>query len=200
MQDQPDSKRPTLLIIRGLPGSGKTYLAAELQKSFSSVSPLMLDPDATDHQSAGYAAYTKNLTAEGVDAALHPYRFLRAQAYRGIEESKLIIWNQPFTNLGMFDKMIAGLQNYAEEHGEHLQLLVVEVEIDPAIARQRVIQRKLAGGHGPSDDTFASRVADYGSFASHGYPTLAVQGEADVSQSVAMVKDALYGLWAETSA
>ncbi|MGH7195779.1 MAG: AAA family ATPase [Candidatus Saccharimonadales bacterium] len=184
-------RHPVLILIRGLPGSGKSYLAKSLQKAFPRDGVVMLDPDATDYQSKEYLEHVKALTTEGVDASLHAYRFLRAKAYAGISDHKIIIWNQPFTNLEIFNKMVGRLLTHVSENGSDLPILVVEVEIDPAAAKQRIAQRKNAGGHGPSDHTLAQRINDYKSFAEHGYNTVAVDGEKDVSDSVASVLKAL---------
>jgi predicted kinase len=186
---------PVIILIRGLPGSGKTYIAMELQKELGQ-DVIMLDPDATDYESKAYAQHTQALTAEGVDPKLHAYRFLRAQAYQGIADHKIIMWNQPFTNLEIFNKMTANLRLQAEAHKTSLSMLVVEVMIDPAHAQQRVRERKSQGGHGPSDATFSRFVGDYKTFANEGYTTVTVHGEDNVSDSVAKIIEALQKLLA----
>ncbi len=189
---------PILIFIRGMPGSGKSYLAAVLQKSLRELvgvdEVVMLDPDATDYESQEYAEHVKLATAEGVDAKLHAYRFLRAKAYHGIADHKVIIWNQPFTNLEIFHKMIANLQAQAVEHNTSLSILIVEVEIDPTVAKRRVAERKEAGGHGPSDKTLAQRIGDHKSYADEGFETVTVHGEDDIAVSVASVLRALQKL------
>lgn len=182
---------PVALLIRGLPGSGKTYLAGEIKKAIGAEKVVMLDPDATDYQSQEYQDHVKTLTTENVDASLHAYRFLRGKAYAGIAEHKIIIWNQPFTNLEIFNKMAGRLRDQAAEHDTSLPILVVEIEIDSVMAKQRVDKRKNAGGHGPSDDTFERFARDYKSFASDGYCTVTTNGAGDISQSVQTVLAAL---------
>jgi adenylate kinase family enzyme len=182
---------PLLVLIRGLPGSGKSYLAAELQRKIGTQTVVMLDPDATDYDSPAYLAHTKALTAEGVDPKLHAYRFLRAQAYQGIEDHKVIIWNQPFTNLEIFQTMIGRLQDHAAENNTTLPLLVVEVEVSAETAKARVLQRKQAGGHGPSENTFARFMREYTTASSLGYPTVQVSGDADTTESVTTIMQAL---------
>lgn len=182
---------PFLIIIRGLPGSGKTYLAHELQKEFDGSQTVMLDPDATDYTSKEYADHVKKQTEEGVDPKLHAYRFLRAQAHQGILSNKIIIWNQPFTNLEMFDKVIGGLRTYASDHQKSLSVLVVEMNVGHKVAKARIEERKRAGGHGPSDNTFTRFVDDYKSVAERGYQTVAVNGQDDVSASVMAITNAM---------
>lgn len=151
----------------------------------------MLDPDAIDYDGEEYAEHVRAQTAEGVDPKLHAYRFSRAKAYQGIKDKKIIMWNQPFTNLEIFNKMVANFRIQAEENKVELALLVVEVETDPEVAKARVESRKAAGGHGPSDDTFARFVNDYEPFAPHGYITVTVNGEDDVQDSVAKIMHAI---------
>lgn len=185
---------PILILIRGLPGSGKTFLATQLEGAIRPDEVVLLDPDATDYESKAYKDHIDAQTADGVDPKLHAYRFLRAKAHAGIAAHKIIIWNQPFTNLEIFNKMVANLRAYAAEHNVNMPILVVEVEIDHDIAKNRVATRKQQGGHGPSDNTFARFMNDYVSFKSEGYNTVTVHGEDDVAVSVAAVLEAIQNL------
>ena len=187
---------PTLILIRGVPGSGKTYFAAALQQAMGKDRVVLLDPDSTDYTSREYLDLSKSLTEQGVDAKFHPYRYVRGKAHAAIEAHKILVWNQPFTNLDGFNKTVINLQNHATEHGTHLPLLVVEVEIDPATAKQRVTERKAQGGHGPSDTTFERFMNDYRSFSGEGYNTVVIHGKDDTAKSVATVQKALAQLWA----
>ena len=185
---------PILILVRGLPGSGKSFLAMELGKRIGNDAIVMLDPDATDYGSEEYLEHSKALTTEGVDPIIHPYRFLRGKAYKGITDHKIIIWNQPFTNLGMFGRMIDNLKGYAADHGVKLSLLIVEVEIDHMVARERIEKRKRKGDHGPSDSMFDRYVTDYVTAASEGYDVVTVHGEHDLTRSATTVLAALQTL------
>lgn len=183
--------QPTLIIVRGLPGSGKTYVAKELVKEFAPEQVVMLDPDEVDQQSDAYKQHVAQATSEGVDPKLHLYRFLRAQAYEAIANHKIILWNQPFTNLEIFNKMMANMYLEAEKNNTKLRVLVVEVEADSSVAHARVKARKADGGHGPSEGTFTRFTNDYHSFAEHGYETVSVRGTGDVADSVKTILAAL---------
>lgn len=179
--------KPVLVFVRGLPGSGKSYLAQALEKSLGKDNVTMLDPDNIDFASKEYNEFSKSLSAEGLDEKIHPFRWLRTTAYGGITGHKVIIWNQPFTIVDIFKRLITHLQEYAVEHQIDLPVLIVEVEIDPVVAKERVVKRMQKGGHGPSDNTLANRIADYKSYANEGYKTVVVKGDADISDSVTKV-------------
>lgn len=179
-----------LIIIRGIPGSGKSYLAQKLINLIEEP-VITLDPDTTDYESTQYIEHVKQQTVEGVDPKLHAYRFLRAQAQKGIENRNIIIWNQPFTNLEIFHKMMNTLRSHASKHNTDFTLLVVEVEVDSQVAKKRIDARKSAGGHGPSENTFDRFVGDYKSYASEGFNTVTVNGSDDPEVSTAKIMEAL---------
>jgi predicted ABC-type ATPase len=194
--DSPMNKRtytnlqhPLLIIVRGLPGSGKSYLAARLHKAFGEDAVVALDPDTIDLNSQEYRDHSAALTAEGVDAMVHPYRFSLGKALQGITDHKIIIWNQPFTNLEMFKRMIARLEERAAQEHTTLPMLVVEVSVDPAIAKARVTKRMAEGGNTISDEVFAQRLSEYSSFASEGYNIAAVRGDGDVAAAARSIVD-----------
>lgn len=188
---------PILIIVRGIPGSGKSYVAAALCHALGEDRVVLLDPDTTDYTSEVYQRHIAAQLAEGVDPTLHAYRYLRAQAYEAIAAHKIIIWNQPFTNHDIFQKMMGRLHTQAAESGTRLAVLIVEVQTDPAVAKERVVQRKAAGGHGPSDATLQRRIDDYETFAEEGYKTISVHGDARVDESAQKILAALNSLVAE---
>jgi predicted ABC-type ATPase len=186
---------PTLMLIRGVPGSGKSYLAAALETALGKERVLILDPDAIDLTSQEYVDFSAALIKEGVDEKFHPYRWSRAKAYAAIEAHKIIIWNQGFTNLDGFTKTVVNLQTYATDHGTALPLLVVEVEAAQSLVKQRVAERAAAGGHDVSDEAFERFFNDYRSFSDEGFTTVAVNGASAINESVAAVTYALEKLW-----
>jgi predicted kinase len=183
--------KPVLVMIRGLPGSGKSYIATELVSLIGPDYVELLDPDAGDYSAEDYISFSRDLSAQGVDDKLHPYRYLRSKAYAAIISSKVIIWNQAFTNLDLLDRTIKNLQSFAADHGVELPAIVVEVEIDPETAKTRVKLREEQGGHGVSDEAFARFINDYTSFTEHGYRTVVVDGTADVSDNSRQIVSAV---------
>lgn len=182
---------PVAIFIRGLPGSGKSFVAASLASALGKDNAVLLDPDATDYESNEYKEHVKTMQAEGVEEQLHAYRFLRGQAYKAIEDHKIIVWDQPFRNLEIFHKMVGRLNDHAAAHQTRVPILVVEVEIDPLVAKQRVNERKQRGGHGPSDASFQRFINEHTSFADQGFALVKVNGENEASQSVEAIMQAL---------
>lgn len=175
---------PVLIMVRGIPGSGKSYIARHLQDAIGTEKTIAVDPDKIDKESSPYREFVNDLTQQGVDAKLHPYRYLRAQAYQGITNHKAVIWNQAFTDFTGLERTIIRLQEFATEHSITLPVLVIEVEVDPSVAKERVVARAKSGGHDVPNDVFARFIDQYQTFAGNGYPTITINGNADIQQSI----------------
>ena len=185
---------PVLVVIRGIPGSGKSHLATALFRALGTDSATILDPDMIDTTDETFLSFSRNLSAEGLDEAIHPFRWLRKTACEAIAPGHIIIWNQPFTIRGIFDRLVQFLQTHAEsETDTRLSVLVVEITIDPEKAKKRIAERKKHGGHGPLDAIFEHRVNEYESFAD-GYHTVTVSGEDDVAQSTRTIIEHIHKL------
>lgn len=193
MKSAKDTHYPTLIMIRGLPGSGKSYLADALRKRLGLQNVFIADPDTADLTGEEYRLYSNELAKEGLDKAIHPFRWSRKLACDAISARKIVIWNQPFTIRGIFDRLVAFLQAYAHEHNIRLPVLLVEVEIDHAVAKERIAKRKQSGGHGPSAATMSRRIEEYESYTDD-YLTISVHGSDEVASSVAAVMRALHEL------
>jgi AAA domain len=191
MTENPEINGPVLVIIRGVPGSGKSYLASALRNMIGADQVELLDPDSVNADDPDFNIFSQKLTADGVEEKFHIYRYVRGKAFHAIDDRKLLVWNQPFTNLDGFKTTVLRLNEYAEQQNIKLPLLVVEVEVDEQLAHERVVARKKQGGHGPDDERFAAFIHDYHSFASEGYNVVTVKGGDDVGVSVTTVVDAL---------
>jgi predicted ABC-type ATPase len=182
------NNKSILVMVRGLPGSGKSLLAMELRAHFGLSEVTVLDPDAIKFDSKEYTEFCAELKKQSVDEKLHPYRYLRAKAYGAIEARKIVVWNQAFTNADLLSRTILNLSNYAKEHAVALSSLVVEVQIDPNVAKERVKLREENGGHGVPDDAFNRFIDTYESFQEYGYPIIQVTGTDPLANSVDVVQ------------
>ena len=165
----------TVLFIRGIPGSGKSTIAKFLSEKIQA-DILILDPDSIDYQGKAYLNHVETMKIQGVDPKLFAYRFLRQQAYDGIEAKKLVIWNQPFSNLEIFNKMTKRLYDFAKVVGVKLKIIVVEVEIDLELAYSRIKDRIKKGGHGPTRGRFEKFTVELNSFKNTNYQVINVDG------------------------
>lgn len=186
-----NTHRSLLVMMRGLPGSGKSYIADSLVKELGPDRVVVLDPDTIDREGPEYQEHSRELAEQGLDEKFHPHRFLISKARKGVNEYKILLWNQPFTSLPGFQKTITWVKQHAEERGVDLRLMVVEVEVSAEVAKSRIAERKAAGGHGPSDNTFLRFLGDYQTFSTEGYDVVIVNGEDDVTRSVTTITRAI---------
>src|SRR6056297_2447341 len=105
----------TIIFIRGIPGSGKSFAAENLKRSVLGKNVTLLDPDFIDTSDTKYKELSTALTAEGINNAIHPFRWLRQQAIVKAQDNSVIIWNQPFTDEGVFDRLVSYLQTEIEK-------------------------------------------------------------------------------------
>lgn len=181
--DTADTQTPRLIIVRGIPGSGKSHLTVTLAKKIGEENVVVLDPDAIPYDSQEYRQFSEKLSAEGVDEKFHPYRWSRSRAFEAIAGGKTIIWNQGFMHFDGLQKTIGSLETYAAKHDIKLPVLVVEVEVHHETAKDRIAQRVADGGHNVPDNALAGFVERYESFAGKGYQTITIDGQADVDDS-----------------
>jgi predicted ABC-type ATPase len=174
---------PILLFIRGIPGSGKSYLASAMTEKIGAENTIVLDPDMLDIENQNYIDFSNNLTSEGLDSSIHPFRWLRKQACDGISNNKIVLWNQPFTKKGIFERLIKYIEENSDNNNEGLKVFLIEIEVDPEIAKKRVLERKNNGGHGPSENVFAYHVEHHESYAND-FNTIKINGTDDIQQSV----------------
>lgn len=182
---------PALIIIRGIPGSGKTSIATELAQTLGSGDVQSIDPDEIDVTSDEYRIFSHSLTAQGVDEKFHTYRYLNSKARQAIDAGKTIIWNQAFIDFKGLSITVERLKEYAHEQGIELPVLVVDVVIDPMVARQRIATRAAQDGRVIDQDVMERFIHDYVPFDGKLYSSITVHGVDQIQQSVASIVRAL---------
>lgn len=181
----------TLIIVRGVPGGGKSYIAEALRSSIGEDRIVILDPDRIDKSGTVFTKLSEQLSAEGVDEKFHPYRFLRQTGYDALMAGKSVIWTQAFNDFNGLEITIKRMQEFADAHNIPLRVVVVEVEIDGDVARERIKQRVAGGGHDVPDENLTQFISGYESFAGRGYETVVINGADDSDESVATIKSTL---------
>lgn len=173
-------RAPLLVIVRGIPGSGKTTLACKLEDIIGDKNTVILDPDEIDKDGRDYLDFIERFRKDfpDVDSKFYPYRYLLDKAYKGLREGKVVIWDQPFTDLRGLQYTVTSLSDFfAQISSQPLRTLIVEVETNPDLARDRVYKRKLDGKHSLTEEVFHHYVENYKSVAGElSYESLSVDG------------------------
>ncbi len=170
-----DPRGPILLLIRGLPGSGKSTQARFLSEKLGKEKSLLLDPDYIDKKESEYLEFSESLAQKEPDLPvnIHPYRYLMNRALNGLKFSNIVIWNQPFIDLDQMDYTVRKL---AKDSNIDFETIVVDIETPIEISKQRNRLRIEKGGHGPSEEVFDGFVANYKRADSLGYRWIALDG------------------------
>ncbi len=172
------SKPKVIIFVRGIPGSGKSCLSQKVKDQMPRDYVVLVDPDSVDKNSIDYSDFVENLKKKhpDLDPKVFLYRYLLCLVREKLLEEKLIIWNQPFSDLENLDYTITKVKSFVPE-GRRLNILVVDIEVDKEEARQRVKKRKEEGGHGPDDKYFDKLVCSFQKAESLGYDYLCVKSE-----------------------
>jgi predicted kinase len=184
-------KEIAIIMIRGLPGSGKSTIAKALVNHLGPESAIVLDPDLIDFDNKDYKSLESGLREEGVDEKLYPYRYLRMLAHRAISAGKIVIWNQAFTHQELLHKTIVNLESYAAERSIATRSLVVEVNIDEQTAKTRVTDRVNQGKHSVSEKEFMRFLSDYKPFSGYNHHVISVDGTLEPYESVKIILNTL---------
>lgn len=180
--------QPLLLFIRGIPGSGKSFLARALASQVTTI----LDPDAIDDNDPAYMSFASNLKLASLDPKIIPFRWLKHCAIESAQLNSIILWNQPFTDKGVFERLVESLKNEAKtRHNTEPKILLIEMTIDENSAWKRVMARKYDGGHGPEKDIFQQRVSAYKSYADT-FDVLELRGDDPIEVSVQAVLNKIH--------
>lgn len=178
---------PALIIIRGIPGSGKTSIAIGLAEALGNNKVQRIDPDEIDVTSDAYRAFSRSLSAQGIDEKFHTYRYLNTKARQAVDAHQVIIWNQAFIDFKGLSITIERLREYAHGQGIELPVLVVDVVIDPVAARQRISMRAAQDGRVIDEEVMERFIQNYVPLDGKLYPSIIVHGTDPIQQSVTSI-------------
>lgn len=151
------------LVIRGLPGIGKSTLAKTIAGGFGQEHCLFLDPDRVDLKLVERSVLLKHPGEEVTDQKLI-YRHLLSKARNALLEGKIVIWDQPWRSLWGIRVTVNKLQEFLAIEGREnlcLRLIILEFAFDQELARHRLQQRLNEGKHGPTPRTFERFVSEF---------------------------------------
>lgn len=172
---------PILMIIRGIPGTGKTCLASALLKSpCNRMNWLLLDRDVLRNDASERERLESFLAQYEWPTQKREYgiyRFFLWQTILAFRCGRNVVWSQPRARLSLLRLTIDRLY---KTFRCTFRLLVVELEIDPKIAWERVINRVKNGGHGPVLSKYNQMVASYQPADADEFPLLRLDGTRPV--------------------
>jgi adenylate kinase family enzyme len=135
-----ENQNPLLILIRGLPGTGKSTVAHDIEAILKD-KIVILDPDTIDTESKDFLDFSDNLRGK-VDEKIFPYRYLLNKGYKALEENKIVIWGQAWTKLWGIKSALKSLR----EKSPNLKPFVIEIELPLNIAQERINHRVNKGG------------------------------------------------------
>ena len=128
------------MVIRGLPGSGKSTVAKIIASKLGNVG--IVDQDEVDVKSDEFLELRRSVTGEIPDRTVI-YRFDLRNAKQYLTENKMVIWPQPWTKVWGIEKAVRSLKSEFPD----LEVNVVQFDLPPEHANERVMQRAASGGH-----------------------------------------------------
>lgn len=137
-----EKKHAIILLIRGMPGSGKTKIALHIKKFFSD-DCVVLDPDTLDKNDPDFNALRTELQGT-ISEDVIPYRYLLKKANEAVGRGKVVIWPQAWTKLWGIKSALRSLT----EKNPELKRIVVEIELPIEIIKKRIAERVKTGGRG----------------------------------------------------
>lgn len=186
-----ETKKALLLFVRGLPGAGKSDLVDLLLEFPPLKDSLRLDPDRVSLADSKFVEFVRGLPIE-LSPRRQIYRFLLWQADEALRRGQHVIWEQPWRmrwGLYITIENLTFFQTGEEDIGQApFQTVVVEVSVDPALARQRVSERFSEGRHSLSPANFEKFVGTTESCDDLGMPSVQIDGN-DVAKEVHAVEN-----------
>lgn len=169
---------PLLIIVRGIPGAGKSFVSRGLAEKFRAGDTVVIDPDAIDRNGHEYQSFTATLETQepDLDRTVFPYRYILETAARVLSEHKTVIWNQPFTDLEGLSYTIRKLFRLTEGVQPCFKSLIVDIEIPEDVAWERILKRQSMGGHSLTRERFLQFVRQFGRANLDGVPEIALSG------------------------
>jgi adenylate kinase family enzyme len=183
-----------LIIIRGLPSSGKSTLTDGLLKLIHLSRAKRLNPDFVEVNSP---EFVKFCSTRPKDLPLKKliYRFLLYSACKELSTGGLVIWEQPWRKLELFRLTLENINvrgyNLPETADYPFTIVIVEISLSEDEARRRVASRYHAGQHRLTAKDFVAFEQAFDSFEELNLEKLVVDGTLPLTKQVDLVVDFL---------
>src|SRR5581483_1224699 len=175
---------PHLVILRGLPGSGKSSVANKIKDALSQKIEIV-DPDLIKKKDEEYINFVNHeiLKEPDLEPKFLPYRYLLSKTIAFLENKKSVIWSQPFSDLEKLRYTIGKIKERTPDL--KWQTFIVDILIDKDTAIQRINDRKRLGGHGPDDRYLDEIVSKFCPAKELGFPYLSLNSEKVTIETMA---------------
>ncbi|HSX49257.1 MAG TPA: AAA family ATPase [Candidatus Saccharimonadales bacterium] len=188
-------QEPLLVIIRGIPGSGKSYLTNDIINKLS-IDITIVDPDSINKESKTYKEFAHKLrsTEPEVEEKFYPYRFMLQIAHDRLNQKSkppFVIWNQAFTDTEGLDYTVRKLKSLCNSQ---LNILIIQLDPHPEEAWKRIQERMQTGGHGMDSERFNSFVTKYQKIEPQ-YPNIVVDTFTSYENAVTQAMDQIKQIW-----
>jgi hypothetical protein len=185
-----------LVILRGLPGSGKSHLAEDIKNRIANKSISIVDPDMIDEADDSYKDFTAYLAKNEpeLESKFYPYRFLLSKSAEVLRQRGVVIWNQAFTDV---DGMIYTARKLTSLCSNKIGILVVQLESSPDDAWKRVVSRMRSGGNCMSKEKFDEFVQRYKYLEEIPYPSISINTFQNYKDGLDEIVKYLGSLWRE---
>lgn len=176
-----------LLLVRGIPGSGKTNLVDEFVKNTDPSDFIRLNPDKVETNSSNFIEFCNRIKCS-IPLKKKIYRYLLYRACEYLALGKVVIWEQPWRSVEL---LIMTLENICvigyELHNPKITetnlpfyIGIVDIHIPDNIARERVAKRFLEGLHPLPPEGIEEFIGSVEPIENIDLPKLILDGEESV--------------------
>lgn len=144
-----------LVLIRGIPGAGKTSIAEKVAKTLNFYH---IDPDLLNTSSVDYKKYAEELV-ETVPERRIIYRYLLKKTVECLNNNKSVIWSQPWRILERLDLTIRNIYFFLKKEEKwdeklsdilkelNIEIIVIEITTPHNTAFERLKKRYKDNKH-----------------------------------------------------
>lgn len=186
-----------LLIVRGLPGCGKTTVIDEIMKLWEFSEAIRLNPDEINVYSVEFLSFceTFNLRSPNLPLKKKIYRYLLRIACQKLINRKIVIWEQPWrskecllTTIENIGIIAYGMNNPLNFSKLPFSIGIVEISINKNEAQKRIEIRFQKEKHSLAPKDFIEFIDAIEPFDDIGFPFIRIDGTKQKSELAIEIK------------